>query len=105
MTNLASILERESAVLIDPRWDVEEERAWLEKVDMEGEKEALCLDLDKLTLTPSSASDVPENLALSKLESLCLDLSNRTSKACLRIYRRLKWSRSALKILLASLQV
>ena len=76
LTNLASILERESAVLVDPNWDVEEERAWLEKVDMEAEKEALCLDLDQLTLFPSSASDAPENLALSKLESLCLDLSN-----------------------------
>ena len=76
LANLASILERESPVLIDPSWDVEEERAWLEKVDMEAEKEALCLDLDKLTLTTSSASDVLENLALSKLESLCLDLSN-----------------------------
>ena len=93
MTNLASILERESAVLIDPRWDVEEERAWLEKVDMEGEKEALCLDLDKLTLTPSSASDVPENLALSKLEGLCFCqiyslMKGRTSRAYPRIYLR-----------------
>ena len=32
--------------------------------------------MDKLALSPPSASDVPENLALSKLESLCLDLSN-----------------------------
>ena len=76
LTNLASVLERESAVLIHPAWDMEEERAWSEKVDMEAEKEALCLDLDKLALSPPSALDVPENLALSKLESLCLDLSN-----------------------------
>ena len=77
LTNLASILERESAVLVDPCWYVEEERAWLEKVNTEAEKEALCLDLDQLTLSPpSAASDVPGNLALSKLESLCLDLSN-----------------------------
>ncbi|XP_057524313.1 uncharacterized protein LOC130804017 isoform X2 [Amaranthus tricolor] len=76
LTNLASVLERESAVLVDPSWDVEEERAWSEKVDMEAEKEALCLDLDKLALSPPSAPDVPESLALSKLESLCLDLSN-----------------------------
>ena len=76
MTNLASILERESVVLVDPNCDVEEERAWSKRVDMGAEKEALCLDLDKLTLSPPSASDTPENLALSKLESLCLDLSN-----------------------------
>ena len=44
---------------------------------MGAEKEALCLDLDKLTLSPPSASDIPENLALSKLESFCLDLSNQ----------------------------
>ena len=46
------------------------------KVDIEAEKEALDLDLDKLTLSPPSASDVPEKLVFSKLESLCLDLSN-----------------------------
>ena len=63
-------------MLVDPSWDVDEERAWLEKVDMEAEKEALCLDLDQLMLSPPSVSDVPENLALSKVESLCLDLSN-----------------------------
>ena len=28
LTNLTSILERESVVLVDPSWDVEEERAW-----------------------------------------------------------------------------
>ena len=39
-------------------------------------KEALCLDLDHLTLSSPPASDVPENMALSSLESLCLDLSN-----------------------------
>ena len=76
LTNLAPVLERESAVLIDPNWDVEEERAWSEKMNDEAEKEALCLDLDQLTLSPPSASDVPENLALFKLESLCIDLSN-----------------------------
>ena len=76
LTNLAPVLERESAVLVDPNWDVVEERVWLEKVDDRAEKEALCLDLEKLALSPPSASDVPEDLALSKLESLCLDLSN-----------------------------
>ena len=55
---------------------MEEERVWLGKVDIEAEKEALDLDLDKLTLSPPSASDVPEKLVFSKLESLCLDLSN-----------------------------
>ena len=63
-------------MLVDPNWDVEEERVWLEKVNIEAEKEVLCLDLDKLTLSPPLAPDFPENLALSKLESLCLDLSN-----------------------------
>ena len=76
LANLAPILERESAVLVDPNWDVEEVRAWSERVDVAAEKEALCLDLDKLTLSPPSASGTPENLALSQLESLCLDLSN-----------------------------
>ena len=76
LSNLASALERESAVLVDPSWDAEEERAWSEKVDGEAEKEALCLDLDKLTLSPPSAPEIPKSLALSKLESLCLDLSN-----------------------------
>ena len=32
--------------------------------------------MDKLTLSLPSALEVPESLALSKLESLCLDLSN-----------------------------
>ena len=45
-------------------------------MDLTAEREALCLDLDKLSLSPPSASDVLENLTLSKLESLCLDLSN-----------------------------
>ena len=76
LTNLASVLDRESAVLVDPNWDMAEKRAWLEKMDEKAEREALCLDLDQLTLPPPSASDVPENLALSKLESLCFDLSN-----------------------------
>ena len=76
LTNLAPVLERESAVLIDPNWDVVEERAWSERMNDKAEKEALCLDLDQLTLSPPSASDAPENLALSKLESFCLDLSN-----------------------------
>ena len=97
-------------MLVDPSWDVDEERAWLEKVDMEAEKEALCLDLDQLMLSPPSVSDVPENLALSKVESLCLDLSNliidegKNLQACPRNFRRSKWSRSTLKILLASLR-
>ena len=65
LANLAPILERESAVLVDPNWDVEEARAWSERVDVAVEKEALCLDLDKLTLSPSSASGTPKNLALS----------------------------------------
>ena len=65
LANLAPILERESAVLVDPNWDVEEARAWSERVDVAAEKEALCLDLDKLTLSPPSASGTPENLALS----------------------------------------
>ena len=76
LSNLASALERESAVLIDPSWDEEEKKAWSEKIDEEVEKEALCLDLDKLALSPPSAPNLPESLALSKLESLCLDLSN-----------------------------
>ena len=63
-------------MLVDPHWDVEEARVWSERVDISAEKEALCLDLDKLSLSPPSASDVPEDLTLSKLEILCLDLSN-----------------------------
>ena len=62
LTNLTSILERESTVLVDLSWDVEEERVWLDKVNGEVEKEALCLDLDQLTLSPPSASDVPREL-------------------------------------------
>ena len=76
LSNLASTLERESAVLVDPSWDAKEEKALSKKADEEAEKEALCLDLDKLTLSPPSAQDIPKSLALSKLESLCLDLSN-----------------------------
>ena len=64
LSNLASALERKSAVLVDPNRDAKEERAWSKKVDGEAEKEALCLDLDKLTLSPPSALDVPESLAL-----------------------------------------
>ena len=48
----------------------------MERVYIVAEKEALCLNLDKLTVSPPSASGTPENLALSQLESLCLDLSN-----------------------------
>ena len=55
---------------------MEEERVWSKKVDEKAEKESLCLHLDKLALSPPSALDFPENLVLSKLESLCLDLSN-----------------------------
>ena len=51
LTNLASVLERESAVLNDPNWDVEEGRAWSERMDDKAEKEALCLNLDQLTLS------------------------------------------------------
>ena len=69
-------MERESAVLIDPSWVEEEKKAWPKKMDEEAEKEALSLDLHKLALSPPSASDLPESLALSKLKSLCLDLSN-----------------------------
>ena len=76
LSNLAPILEGESAVLVDPYWDAEEKRVWSEKIDDDAEKEALCLDLDHLTLSSPPASDVPENMALSSLESLCLDLSN-----------------------------
>ena len=76
LSNLASALERESTVLVDPSWDAEEEKAWSEKVDGEAKKEALCVDLDKLTLSPPSAQDIPESLALFKRKSLCLDLSN-----------------------------
>ena len=76
LINLALVLKRESAVLVNPGWDVEEERIWSEKIDEGAQKEALCLDLDKLSLSPPPAPDFPENLALSKLESLCLDLSN-----------------------------
>ena len=71
LTNLASILEQESAVLGRGGGEDLVGESWYG-----GWKEALCLDLDKLTLSPTSASEVPENLALSKLESLCLDLSN-----------------------------
>ena len=76
LSNLASALEREAVVLVDPSWDAEEEKAWSEKVDEGAEKEALCLDLDKFTLSHPSAPDISESLALSKLESLCLNLSN-----------------------------
>ena len=76
LSNLASALERESSVMVDLSWNAEEEKAWLENVDGEAEKEALCLDLDKFTLSPPSAQDIPESLALSTLESLCLDLCN-----------------------------
>ena len=37
LSNLAFALERESTVLVDPRWDAEEEKAWSEKVDGEAE--------------------------------------------------------------------
>ena len=76
LSNLASALEGESAVLVDAVWDAEEKKTWSEKVNAEAEKEALCLDLDQLALSSPPASDVPRNLALSSLESLCLDLSN-----------------------------
>ena len=51
LANLAPILDRESAVLVDPHWDAEEAREWSERVDPAAEKEALCLDLDKLSLS------------------------------------------------------
>ena len=76
LSNLASALEGDSAVLVDAVWDAEEKRAWSERMNAEVEKEALCLDLDQLALSSPPASDVPENLTLSSLESLCLDLSN-----------------------------
>ena len=105
LTNLAPVLERESTVLIDPNWDVEEERAWSERMNDKAEKEALCLDLDQLTFSPPSASNAPENLALSKLESLCLDLSNllidegKNLQGLSKELLEIEVSRSTLKIL------
>ena len=55
---------------------MKEKDEWLKKVDEGVEKEALCLDLDKLTISPPLAPDIPESLAVSKLENMCLDLSN-----------------------------
>ena len=74
--NLASPLERESAVLVDPSWDVREEEELSKKADAELEKEALRLDLKKLIVSSPSAPNLPESQAVSTLESLCLDLSN-----------------------------
>ena len=76
LSNLAPVLDGESAVLVDAAWDADERRAWSERMDAEAEREALCLDLDQLALSSPPASDVPENLTLSNLEVLCLDLSN-----------------------------
>ncbi|XP_057518115.1 uncharacterized protein LOC130799022 [Amaranthus tricolor] len=76
LSNLAPVLDGESAVLVDAVWDAEEKRAWSERMDAEAEREALCLNLDQLALSSPPASDVPENLTLSNLEVLCLDLSN-----------------------------
>ncbi|XP_057527557.1 uncharacterized protein LOC130806469 isoform X4 [Amaranthus tricolor] len=76
LSNLAPVLDGESAVLVDTVWDATEKRAWSEKINAEAEREALSLDLEQLALSSPPASDVPENLTLSNLEVLCLDLSN-----------------------------
>ncbi|XP_057526266.1 uncharacterized protein LOC130805510 [Amaranthus tricolor] len=76
LSNLAPVLDGESAVLVDTVWDAAEKRAWSEKINAKAEREALSLDLEQLALSSPPASDVPENLTLSNLEVLCLDLSN-----------------------------
>ena len=76
MLNLAAALEQESAVLVNSAQDAKEKEEWLKKVDEDVEKEVLCLNLDQLTISPLSVPDVPKNLVVSKLESMCLDMSN-----------------------------
>lgn len=76
LCNLSEKLERESTVLVDVEWDAKEKEEWLKIVNEEAEKEVLCLDLKMLSLSPPSIPDVPEDLSLSKLESLSLDLSD-----------------------------
>ena len=76
MFNLATVLEQESAVLVDPTWDAKEKAEWLRKVGENAEQEALCLDLEKLIVSPPSVPDLSEKLVVLKLERMCLDLSN-----------------------------
>ena len=42
MFNLATVLEQESAVLVDPTWDAKEKAEWLRKVGENAKQEALC---------------------------------------------------------------
>lgn len=76
MANLKDKLERESAVLVDPEWDAKEQGEWSEKVSEEAEKEALCLNLENLTISSPSIPDLLPNLAVSQIENLSLDLTN-----------------------------
>lgn len=76
LTNLHEKLERESVVLVDAEWDAKEREEWQKMVDEEAEKGALCLDLEKQSLSPPSIPEPSLNLSLSKLEELSLDLSN-----------------------------
>lgn len=63
-------------VLVNTKWDAQEREDWQRKVDEEAEKEALCLDLEKLTITSSSVPEPPQNLSVSQLKNLSLDLTN-----------------------------
>ena len=76
MTNLATVIEQESAILVDPTWNAKEKAEWLQKVSEDAEQKALCLDLEELIVFPLSIPDFQEKLMLSKLESMCLDFSN-----------------------------
>lgn len=76
LVNLTEKLERESAIPVDAEWDAKEREEWLKIVDEEAKKEVLCLDLEKLSLSPPLMPELPSDLSLSKLESLSLDLSD-----------------------------
>lgn len=66
LANLQDKLKRESVVLVDLKWDAQEQEDWLKKVSEETEKEAMCLDLKDLTLSPSP---VPEPCGIYRFTS------------------------------------
>lgn len=61
---------------MDPAWDEREQADWLAKVSEDAEKEALCFNFEKLSVSPPAILEFHVKPTLSKLEELCLDLSN-----------------------------
>lgn len=75
MENLAAIVDRESATLNDPNWDVEERTSWVQKVSPELEERMINTDWEALSFDVLNLPTIPERSIFSALEHKCTDHS------------------------------